>query len=66
MKLAKNWIIISGIVMSLALCGRTLFTGEDIPSGLKEIVMLTFGAGLGIEPAANLISGIGRKKEEKE
>ena len=43
---------------------KSLLTGDDIPPGVLQVLVLTFGAGLGAEPAADLLKqAFGKKKE---
>ena len=47
-----------------AFAAKALLTGDDIPPGVLQLLVLTFGAGLGAEPAADLLKqALGKKKE---
>lgn len=64
MKSARNWIIGSGVAAFLAFTTRGIITGEDIPSGIQNVLMVVIGAGLGAEPLAGLAGKVlGKKKE---
>jgi len=65
MKEARNWIIGSATALFLVFGGKAALTGEDIPEGMRGLIMVVFGAGLGLEPAAAAAQKLlGRKKEE--